>query len=59
MSVLKISGDTLITMDWDIEEILAPKTQSIKDQVEQIQLFDINDKKSFHWFQQGMALEKR
>jgi hypothetical protein len=57
MSVLTISGNTLIKKEWDVEEILKPK--SIKDQVEQIELFEKNDGKAFHWYQQGMALEKR
>jgi len=29
MSILKISGDTLITMDWDVEEILESKENQI------------------------------
>jgi hypothetical protein len=55
MSILRISGDTLVTEEWDVEEILKP----IKEQVETIELFEINDRKPFHWYQQGMALEKR
>ena len=42
MKTLLISGDTL--QEWNVEEIISNKIKSTKEQVEQIQIYNYEDK---------------
>ena len=42
MKTLLISGDTL--QEWNVEEIISNKIKSTKEQVEQIQIYNYQDK---------------
>ncbi len=57
MSILKISGNTLVTTEWDVEEILSTnKNRNTKEELERANWYDFNEKQRVREFYESSYL---
>jgi|LakMenEpi03Aug12_release.lakeMendotaPanAssembly.Ray.scaffolds.fasta_scaffold95400_7 hypothetical protein len=57
MSILRISGNTLVTTEWDVEEILSTnKNRNTKEELERANWYDFNEKQRVREFYESSYL---